>query len=84
MELDNNNRTALREDPGKRPFWAGVIARVLIGGLLFFFLLVQLSYIHRGYDRMMRFYGLKPHTLDAVVIGTSTTSLVTCSESPSR
>ena len=73
MELDNNNRTALREDPGKRPFWAGVIVRVLIGGLLFFFLLVQLSYIHRGYDRMMRFYGLPKQSLDAVVVGTSST-----------
>ena len=40
---------------------------------VFLFLFAQLSYLHRGYDRMMRFYGLKPHTLDAVVIGTSTT-----------
>ena len=52
---------------------AGIIARVLAGGLLFFFLLVQLSYIHRGYDRMMRFYSLPKQSLDAVVVGTSST-----------
>ena len=57
---------------GKIP-GAGIIARVLTGGLLFFFLLVQLSYIHRGYDRMMRFYGLPKQSLDAVVVGTSST-----------
>ena len=57
----------------KKTSWAGVIARVLAGGLLFMFLLVQLSYIHRGYDRMMRFYGLPKQSLDAVIIGTSST-----------
>gem|GEM_PF-1864923 len=41
--------------------------------LLFLFLLTELSYLHRGYDRMMRFYGLKRNSVDAAVIGTSTT-----------
>ena len=70
METENNSRR--ERSAGKAP-GAGVIARVLTGGLLFFLLLVQLSYIHRGYDRMMRFYGLPEQSLDAVVVGTSST-----------
>lgn len=37
------------------------------------FLAVQLTYLCRGYNRMARFYGLREESLDAVVIGTSTT-----------
>ena len=70
MEPEKNSRR--ERSAGKVP-GAGVIARVLTGGLLFFLLLVQLSYIHRGYDRMMRFYGLPEQSLDAVVVGTSST-----------
>ena len=55
MEPEKNSR---RERSEGKMSGAGVIARVLAGGLLFFFLLLQLSYIHRGYDRLMRFFRL--------------------------
>ena len=59
--------------PGFSGRRAGILLRVISGALLFSFLFIQLSYIHRGYDRMMRFYGLPENRLDAVVVGTSST-----------
>jgi len=51
----------------------GFLLRLLAGGALFLLLFTQLSYAHRGYDRMMRFYGIPRNSLDAVVVGSSST-----------
>ncbi len=50
-----------------------MIFRFLAGALIFAVLFVQLSYLHRGYERMMRFYGLPEQSLDVAVVGTSST-----------
>ncbi len=49
------------------------VLRFAAAGLIFLVLFVQLSYVHRGYDRMMRFYGIPKNSLDAAVVGTSST-----------
>lgn len=46
-----------------------LVVSVLLTGYLF----VQVSYMCRGYTRLMGFYGLKEDTIDVVFVGTSVT-----------
>lgn len=46
-----------------------LIMTVILTGYLF----VHISYMHRGYTRLMGFYGLEDNTADVVFIGTSVT-----------
>lgn len=37
------------------------------------YLFIQVSYMHRGYTRLMGFYGMEENTIDVVFVGTSVT-----------
>lgn len=47
----------------------GLALAVMITGYLF----IHISYMYRGYDRLMCFYGVEKNTLDVVFVGTSVT-----------
>ena len=49
------------------------IIGLLISMLLTGYLFVHISYMHRGYTRLMGFYGLEDNTIDVAFVGTSVT-----------
>lgn len=49
------------------------IAAVLLGAVLTVCAVIRITYIHRGYTRLMGFYALEKNTVDLVVVGTSVT-----------
>lgn len=49
------------------------IAIILLGAVLTLFTVIELTYIERGYTRLMGFYGLEKDSIDLAVVGTSVT-----------
>ena len=46
---------------------------IVVGIALFAFTLIHVSYLHRGYNKLIGFYYIKKNSIDLAVIGTSTT-----------